>query len=334
MDGLYKKVMRRDRRCMVGIRRMRTSNRHFSPCPSKAVLHLFSKKMGNKRKGTDLEEPVATIVTVPSPRSTMTLKWEETKNRLKTTTTTTTTTTSDWLSQLDEVHQMDRDLQEVQEEIQGQASSVQKDLEERIKEARDACREESDEVYRLQQRVREMTADCEELEQTVEDHRMEASQIQERIYQYKEEASQEIEEMDRVEADRIQQVPKLKHQISLFAKITGIKWDYQEDKLLAGQVVSSFLFSFPKAKNDSNTNTDTHENSYCRCTELSHGANTCLAFPQIVPDKGVIERFAIDHWDLTDFEIANFLWDAIEGATTDQQQLRTGTATAVEDVPP
>ena len=33
----------------------------------------------------------------------------------------------------------------------------------------------------------------------------------------------------------------------------------------------------------------------------------------MVPAKGIIERFEIDPTDYTDFEIANFLWNVIEG---------------------
>jgi hypothetical protein len=57
------------------------------------------------------------------------------------------------------------------------------------------------------------------------------------IHEYHEMTRQELSELDFVEYERIQQVPKIKNQISLYARTTGIKWDYHREHILAGQVV-------------------------------------------------------------------------------------------------
>lgn len=64
--------------------------------------------------------------------------------------------------------------------------------------------------------------------------------LQQKIVRALDEASQVhvVESIDLVEECRQIQVPRLKHQISLYANTTGIKWDFEDDSLLAGQVVS------------------------------------------------------------------------------------------------
>ena len=53
---------------------------------------------------------------------------------------------------------------------------------------------------------------------------------------YRAEASQEIEKIDNIETDRMKEVPRLKHQISLYATTTGIKWDFTRVNHHAGEV--------------------------------------------------------------------------------------------------
>lgn len=53
---------------------------------------------------------------------------------------------------------------------------------------------------------------------------------------FRAEASQEIEKIDNIETDRMKEVPRLKHQISLYATTTGIKWDFTRVNLHAGEV--------------------------------------------------------------------------------------------------
>ena len=85
-----------------------------------------------------------------------------------------------------------------------------------------------------QQELELSIGQCQEQKEQIEDLQM---KLRASIHQNHEVTQYELEELDSVEYERIQQVPKIKNQISLYAKTTGIKWDYHREHLLAGQVV-------------------------------------------------------------------------------------------------
>lgn len=64
----------------------------------------------------------------------------------------------------------------------------------------------------------------------------EKEEIKLRIDQYNVEASQEVEKIDEVEEMKKMEVPRLQQQISLYASISGIKWEYDCVDSLAGEV--------------------------------------------------------------------------------------------------
>mmetsp|Transcript_11550 Transcript_11550/g.13604 ORF Transcript_11550/g.13604 Transcript_11550/m.13604 type:complete len:244 (-) Transcript_11550:110-841(-) len=66
--------------------------------------------------------------------------------------------------------------------------------------------------------------------------RKEKGEIEQRIDQYKIEASQGVEKIDEVEEMKKMEVPRLQQQISLYASISGIKWEYDCVDSLAGEV--------------------------------------------------------------------------------------------------
>ena len=197
--------------------------------------------MSNKRKGSELESSFPTVVAMSSPRS-VESEWEQTQRRLDVFEQQSqdndddNTSNNDWVSRLRRIQSLS--LSESRQRLEEQADTVLESIDQDIREARAAFQQESDDVYRLQQTVEALQVDCEELQATIDDERVEASDMQERIFAYKEECSQTVNDKDRLEAERTQHVRKLKHQISLFAKTTGIKWDYDEESMLAGEVVS------------------------------------------------------------------------------------------------
>eukprot|EP00531_Pseudo-nitzschia_arenysensis_P007798 CAMPEP_0116148258 /NCGR_PEP_ID=MMETSP0329-20121206/18254_1 /TAXON_ID=697910 /ORGANISM="Pseudo-nitzschia arenysensis, Strain B593" /LENGTH=246 /DNA_ID=CAMNT_0003644365 /DNA_START=80 /DNA_END=820 /DNA_ORIENTATION=+ len=69
---------------------------------------------------------------------------------------------------------------------------------------------------------------------------------QEKIAMYQAEASQELDLILDVEEEQKQQVPRLKMTISLYASTTGIKWDFEDPDLLAGQVEIPSQCSFKR----------------------------------------------------------------------------------------
>ena len=62
-----------------------------------------------------------------------------------------------------------------------------------------------------------------------------------RVARFRAEADEQIDGIDAVEAHRMEEVPKIQMQIALYAKVVGIKWDYDESVggMLKGEVVSS-----------------------------------------------------------------------------------------------
>ncbi|KAL3924408.1 MAG: hypothetical protein SGILL_001069 [Bacillariaceae sp.] len=69
------------------------------------------------------------------------------------------------------------------------------------------------------------------------DQQQRASQQQ--IAMYQEEASQELDLVSDLEQEKKSQVPRLKASISLYATLSGIKWDFSDPEVLSGQVVSA-----------------------------------------------------------------------------------------------
>jgi hypothetical protein len=86
-----------------------------------------------------------------------------------------------------------------------------------------------------QQELESTIGYCQEQKEQLDEVQM---KLRASIHQNHEMTRYELEELDSVEYERIQQVPKIKNQISLYAKTTGIKWDYHREHSLAGQVVS------------------------------------------------------------------------------------------------
>ncbi|KAI2513227.1 hypothetical protein MHU86_1265 [Fragilaria crotonensis] len=154
-------------------------------------------------------------------------------------------------------------------ELQESSRRVRESLQDQIDHERKAFAEESDDLYMIVQQSNELESLLSEYNEKIA--QLEEAQVKLRasVHHHKEMASKQTEEMDQVELDRMHQVPKIKNQISLYAKTTGIKWDYHRDHVLAGQVA--------------------------------------------IPSRGVVSRFSIDPREYDSFQIANYLWSAMEG---------------------
>jgi chromosome segregation ATPase len=125
-------------------------------------------------------------------------------------------------------------LQESSKTIQGRLISE-------IQMAKDACQHESAILQEVQSQLSNLENRRTALHQDVESLKEHQSNLQEKIALFQEEASQEIEAIDQVEEERKRQVPRLKTQLSLYATTTGIKWEFDSDNSLTGQVVRAKL---------------------------------------------------------------------------------------------
>jgi hypothetical protein len=180
------------------------------------------------------------------------MSWEETKARLEAISshideTMNKSNSNTWLMQLQQStilldvnnHQlMDEPLQDLHES----ALQIRKSLQAQIDDERQALATESNDLFSIVQRCNELESVIAEQEDAIA-HMVGETQVDLRakIHTHKQITSQQMVEMDQVELQRMQQVPKIKNQISLYAKTTGIKWDYHFDHILAGQVVSTIL---------------------------------------------------------------------------------------------
>jgi hypothetical protein len=141
------------------------------------------------------------------------------------------------LASLDTYISLQGDLEKEQSNAVNHSERIKKKLKSHIEIACEACKEESDDLYRMQLHLDQLRADRQALHQALEELDGIETETKERILINQEMASQQIESIDQVEANRMRQVPHLKKQISLYATTTGIKWDFEEEDVLAGQVV-------------------------------------------------------------------------------------------------
>jgi hypothetical protein len=61
-------------------------------------------------------------------------------------------------------------------------------------------------------------------------------QIEQNILTYKAEAAEEVGAMGEIEMKHVRQLPKIRREISMYAQMTNIKWDYSRVDALAGEV--------------------------------------------------------------------------------------------------
>lgn len=53
---------------------------------------------------------------------------------------------------------------------------------------------------------------------------------------YKAEAAEQIGKLDEIEMEHVKRIPKIKNQLSMFAELTNVKWDYNQKDVLAGEI--------------------------------------------------------------------------------------------------
>mmetsp|Transcript_14701 Transcript_14701/g.20782 ORF Transcript_14701/g.20782 Transcript_14701/m.20782 type:complete len:251 (-) Transcript_14701:51-803(-) len=133
-----------------------------------------------------------------------------------------------------------------QETLVKESKSIQNALQKRINQERAACMKESDDLYHMELKLQQLQVDKDALHESLQDMDTLEREMKERIIQYNMEASEQVESIDQVESERKQQVPRLKQQISLYAATTGIKWDYDQEHLLVGEVAVPSVGSIRK----------------------------------------------------------------------------------------
>ena len=165
-----------------------------------------------KRKGPTEHYASRTVVAVSSNP----IMWDETKQNLKNLRTCTI---------LDELVRSIEpfDLTSENDALLSKAHEIKSMLSESIAKESSACQLELADIYRLQMELQSLHANHDDLEQEIQDLAAESSETKDSIYEAQQVCRQEMEQIDLVEAERMQHVPKLKEQISLFATTTPSK---------------------------------------------------------------------------------------------------------------
>lgn len=125
---------------------------------------------------------------------------------------------------------------EIEESLLKQAEEIKSDLSNKIKEAKDLRRKETDVMGELSEQLSKFHVQRQNLLNEVDELDDRQRLSQERIAVYQAEASQELDIILDVEEEQKQRVPRLKMTISLYASATGMKWDFSDPDLLSGQV--------------------------------------------------------------------------------------------------
>lgn len=124
------------------------------------------------------------------------------------------------------------------EELLEESNKIRSEMELLVYEEEEALKRDTKDLDTHKKHVSNLQDEIISLKISQENHLEQIEKIKANIASYREEASQEIEEIDEVEAERIREVPSLKHKISLYANITGIKWNYDsnDDDILEGEI--------------------------------------------------------------------------------------------------
>jgi hypothetical protein len=126
-------------------------------------------------------------------------------------------------------------------ELTKQANAIQSNLRQQIAAETHLSKEENDGLAQVQQDLDLLEV---ELQKSKDNYNTLLQQKEDIICQIKDfqmEAAEDLGEFDELEASMIQQVPRMKKGIALFARSTGIKWNYDNLDVLAGEVVRTSM---------------------------------------------------------------------------------------------
>lgn len=119
-----------------------------------------------------------------------------------------------------------------------EAERLSAQLVQKVKMADETCIQESHHFKQLNARWNKFRMEQSMLSQQLQECNATYHELQQQTERLKEEASEDMNGVEQIKETEIMEVTRLRHQISLFALCSGIKWDYAEEGLLAGEVVS------------------------------------------------------------------------------------------------
>jgi len=117
-----------------------------------------------------------------------------------------------------------------------QSDSITSRIQSRVDECSEKSQQELGGLEEQRQHLSTLEGEVDHLRAKTLELMKKRQEIDRKICEYNIEASQEIEQIDEVEERKKMEVPRLQQQISLYASISGIKWNYDCADSLAGEI--------------------------------------------------------------------------------------------------
>jgi hypothetical protein len=124
------------------------------------------------------------------------------------------------------------------------AAVTQTKLDAAVQEAAEQCKEESAAIYQMQTALHKLHAERDAVLADLSSTDEQVEELNKEIIRYQQEAEEEMGAIDSVEENAKKSVPRLQYLISLYALCTGIKWDFDEERLLEGEVVRTLTLEW------------------------------------------------------------------------------------------
>lgn len=199
------------------------------------------------------------------------------------------------------------------EDASNQASDILSKLQQQIVQAQADTQAESAQLDDLQVEIQDFQAKKDQMQLAIKKVVTTMEDLSSEMEEYRKEVEDGQEALQVAQLQHHLQVPRLRHQISLFASCTGISWNFDDESckegglaILSGQVVCifCFLWCFSRSRRLDNVS-------------LWHSFSLCN---QDVRDKQMIRRFAIDPLDFSKFDLAQKLWNIMDGKDDESKE--------------
>jgi hypothetical protein len=125
--------------------------------------------------------------------------------------------------------------------MEQEAARIQQELNEQVEQAKTACQMESEQAHQMQKKVAELCAARDAIVAELQETLQLTQDVQADMARHEQDAMQQLNEHETETMQAKKKAARLQHQISLYARITGIKWDFDQETILAGHVVRLYL---------------------------------------------------------------------------------------------
>ena len=122
------------------------------------------------------------------------------------------------------------------ESLHATTSEIISSVNTKIEHETNALQNESKELANQLRTVQSLEQQVDEQSKLATEMLHQKRQIEQNILTYKAEAAEEVGAMGEIEMKHVRQLPKIRREISMYAQMTNIKWDYSRVDALAGEV--------------------------------------------------------------------------------------------------